>query len=219
MNLNYGKFDNLRELSQVRRELEANGQTISDENWATLGNICRDRIEIRMEFRRNSADWRELISRLIQEIDYRRIQNQSNLQQSLIQDGKTSALKDIDIFKDALILFDNGAVEIYLYQPEKKRSISKEMQNSLEKLLKERGIRIGFEIKNCSLDQGDLIRRLLQELQAIQEEYQPQDKLGLFYYVIQDGKVLKLKEFDKTKQALFVLGDQYEMEIYLYKLN
>lgn len=216
MNENFGKVSNvMKRLCQVREQL---GMDERSKNWQTLEGICREKVmctNILIKTETYSADWRKLVARLIQEINCRNSKGCSNLHQCLIQNGKTSMLKCIDISKEALILFGDGAEEIYVYQPDKKKVISEEMQETLNKLLKERGISIGPAIKNCSLDQEDMIKRLAQELQ----KENLQDELGLFYSVIQDGKVLRLKEFDKTKQALFVLGDQYEMEIYLYKLN
>lgn len=213
MNENFGKVS--KSLCQVREQL---GMDEGSKNWRTLEGICRERVmctNILMKIETYSADWRKLVARLIQEINCRNSRGCSNLHQCLIQNGKTSMLKRIDISKEALILFGDGAEEVFLYQPDKKRVISEEMQNSLTELLKERGISAGAAIKNCSLDQGNLIGRLLQELQAIQEKQESQDKIGLFYSVIQDGKTLELKDFDKTKQAVFLVGNRYEVEIYL----
>lgn len=216
MNRNFKEVSNVMgRLCQVREQL---GVADKSKDWETLENTCREKImntRILLEIGRYSADWRELIARLIQEISYRSTKIESNLHQSLIQNGKTSMLKCIDISKETLILFGNGAEEIYLYQPERKQTISEEMKNALNQLLKERGISIGPAIKNCSLDQDDLIWRLAQELQVMQQEYQPRDELDLFYSVIQDGKILQLEDFDKTKQALFLFGNRYEVEIYL----
>ncbi len=216
MNENFGKVSNvMKRLCQVREQL---GMDERSKNWQTLEGICREKVmctNILIKTETYSADWRKLVARLIQEINCRNSKGCSNLHQCLIQNGKTSMLKCIDISKEALILFGDGAEEVFLYQPDKKRVISEEMQNSLTELLKERGISAGAAIKKCSLDQGNLIGRLSQELQAIQEKQESQDKIGLFYSVIQDGKTLELKDFDKTKQAVFLVGNRYEVEIYL----
>ncbi len=208
-----------KKLDKKREELENEGEKVSDENWQCLKNICNDRAiseEIYISFEKCSSDWKKLVSRLIKEISYIRDHRNNQTYQYLIQGGKISVLKKIDISKEAVLLFGDGIEKIYQYQPNKEiKQMSKVNQNCLAQLLREKGISMGAAIANCSFEQGELIAQLAKELQEMKQGYQ--DEISLFYCVIQNGKVSNLSDFDKKHQALFLISEKFQEEIYVYQ--
>lgn len=190
----------------------------SKENWSRLESVLCDRVtsmQILPRIQECSYDHKRLIFALIKEISYIRGQTQNQLPQYIIQKGRCSFLNGIELSKDALILFGDGAEEIYVYQSqEDKNGISPEIQECLTKLLKERGIRMGAAIGKCSFNQRALIACLAQKLDEMWQGYT--DGLELFYTVIQEGKNINLSDFNPRNEAFFWISTKYEANLYFY---
>lgn len=209
-----------KKLDNKRAEIEKGNKKISEENWKCLRSICIDKAiseGICPDLGKEFSDWRQLIFRLIAEIGH--IKNQCEVvyvHQYLIQNGELLDLRKIDISRKALLIFGDGIEEIYQYRPKtSKKQILKKNQNCLAQLLKEKGISIGVAIEKCSFEQGALIARLAQELHEMKQSYE--DKIGLSYSVIQNGKVSNLSDFCKEKEALFLISAKFVSEIYWYQ--
>lgn len=215
-------MENYKVINEVARKLnwcrnQFGGIRASEENWSCLESVLCDRVtsmQILPRIQECSYEHKRLIFALIKEMSYIRGQTQNQLPQYIIQKGRCSVLNGIDLSEEALILFGDGAEEIYVYQPKGSRSrISPEIQELLTKLLKERGISIGAAIGKYSFNQRALIACLAQKLDEMWQGYT--DGLQLFYTVIQEGKKVNLSDFNPRNEAFFLISTKYEASLFL----